>query len=288
MEKYTGWVNELVDQYNQKQVKVDKSNPIEVARERFVQRLLRLGTESIKFKLPLNGMLFDTSDKDTIHSVLVDYVGDELNLPFEKVALEFNILTQDNKLKPFIVLAEQFHDVIEILVFNKSQRDKSWVSIRGLHLSINRTTYAVTEKIENGDKLFDKDADMSELREHINVFTQVSFGALAQLLAALSCSNITVTDDGVKPSSVKQTIRKSKGKLPLFTYKVLTVRVGKQATSSNNTSESDEEYVPSGKRAHIRRGHPRRYKSGLKIWVNACSVGNTKLGQVEKTYNIKS
>ena len=42
------------------------------------------------------------------------------------------------------------------------------------------------------------------------------------------------------------------------------------------------------KRAHDRRGHWRTLKSGKKIWVRACRVGNIDLGLIKKDYIINN
>lgn len=298
MNTYTGWVNEILDQYKHifkgvENLQKEKHSytPTQAALIELNQRLLRLGTKSVKFKLPLDAMLFDVDPDTTVLETIQTFIGDDLNLPFKEIALEFPVEYVNGVQSPFVVFAEQVEDEIELLVFNRN-RDNAWTSIRGLQISINRIDYSVLVNLKDKEEIMEGDINDPHLKEQVDTITQISISAIMQFLCALNCSNVNISDDDVKPSAVKQTMRKSKGKLPLFTYKVLTVQVGKSPTNTvklnaNQSHDEDEEFIPSGKRAHIRRGHPRRYKSGLKIWVNACSVGNKKLGQVDKEYKLK-
>lgn len=298
MNKYTGWVNEILDQYKHIFKGVDNLikekhtyTPTQAALIELNQRLLRLATKSVKFKLPLDAMLFDVAPDTTIFDTIKTFIEGDLNLPFKEIALEFYVEYLNGIQSPFVVFAEQVEDEIELLLFNRNKNNE-WTSIRGLQISINRLDYTTTVNLKDKDEIMEGEINDLRLKEQVDTITQISLSAVMQFLCALNCSNVNISDDDVKPSAVKQTMRKSKGKLPLFTYKVLTVQVGKSPTdtvklNANQSYDEDEEFIPSGKRAHIRRGHPRRYKSGLKIWVNACSVGNKKIGQVDKEYKLK-
>lgn len=298
MNKYTGWVNEVLDQFKPFENELNQTlkqkkilNPKQASLIQMLQRLMRLGNKSVKFKLPLDALLFDVDPDKSILDTINTFIGTELNLPFNEIALEFPVEYTNGVISPFIVFAEQVEDEIELLVFNKSKNNK-WTSIRGLHLSINRFNYDTTCVFIDKDQIMEGDPNDTLLMEQTETITQIAVSAVMQLLCALSCSNVNISDDDIKPSAVKQTIRSNKGKLPLFTYKILTVQIGRSPTdtiklSANSTTQPNEDYTPSNKRAHLRRGHPRKYKSGLKIWVNACSVGNKQFGEIEKTYNIK-
>lgn len=296
MPVYTGYVNEILDQYKDafkgvQQLIKDKVR-LDTRQKALVdlnQKLYRLGQDSVKFKLPLDALLFDVDPGMSVFDTVNNFIGDELNLPFKEIALEFIVEYENLVQSPFVIFAEQVGDEIQALVFNKNSNN-NWTSIRGLNININRYTYVTQTYISDRNEIMEGEIDNTELDQQVNTITQIAISSIMQLLCALACSNVNIYDDDVKPSAVKQSLRRSKGKLPFFTYKVLTVQVGKDATDiikldANQTE--DEEFIPSGKRAHIRRGHPRRYKSGLKIWVNSCSVGNKKLGTLDKTYNIK-
>lgn len=103
-----------------------------------------------------------------------------------------------------------------------------------------------------------------------------------ELLQALSCDNVKpVKAVFKKPLSLKQ----KRSKLPLDTYHILTVDI------SSHKSESQSENEPSGEgtspREHLRRGHIRTYKSGVKVWINACVVNPGTEGKVTKDYLVK-
>lgn len=296
MSGYTGWVNEILDQYKNTFKGVEKIvksktplNTKQLALVEINQKLFRLGQNSVKFKLPLDGMLFDVDHDQSIQDTINDFIGAELNLPFKEIALEFLVEFENLKQSPFVVFAEEVDSEIQVLVFNRNSNN-NWTSIRGLSISINRFNYTTHVDIHGKDEIMDGVIDDQELKSQVDTITQIAVSSIMQLLCALACTNVNISDDDVKPSTVKQTIRRSKGKLPFFSYKVLTVQIGKNSKESvklNAYHTDDDEFIPSGKRAHLRRGHPRIYKTGLKIWVNSCSVANKKLGNVEKTYNIK-
>lgn len=98
------------------------------------------------------------------------------------------------------------------------------------------------------------------------------------LMAALACSNVQ-TEVVVPPEKLNKKRTKS-GKHPFFSYKVLTI--GGKAMSARSVTSGVEHSSP---RAHLRRGHIRRLESKT-VWVNSCSVGNARVGVVEKTYSI--
>lgn len=297
MSTYTGWVNDLLDVYaptfkqaNNIAKSNIKLNPVQLALIQMSLKLKRLAETSVKFKLPLDGALFDTTNQ-TMLDLIETHLDGELNLPFNEIALEFPVEYTNGIVGKYIVFAEQVEDEIQLLVFNNN--DTVWHSIRGLELSINRFTHVLNLSFSDKEILIGADNDDEQLLETAKIVQRISVGAVVQLLCALSCKNVNISDDDVKPSAVKQQIRKSKNKLPFFTYKVLTIHVNNSPTDVVKLSADVNEYENngfkiSGKRAHLRRGHPRTYKNGVTIWVKACAPGSKKLGTVEKSYNIKS
>ena len=120
--------------------------------------------------------------------------------------------------------------------------------------------------------------DDAPIMEH-NTLAIASSVAVALML--LNCENVKIKEHATPKMLNKK--RKKKNKPPLSSYKTLVVYkpgdIGGEYQTIGETSS---------RRAHLRRGHIRRYKSGLQIFVNSCVVGDLGLGVVNKEYKIKS
>lgn len=97
------------------------------------------------------------------------------------------------------------------------------------------------------------------------------------LLCVLSCTNAHI-EDYPKPSKLKQDMRKKKGKLAFFEFKILTID-GNADHSALGAARSSH----SSPRVYLRRGHIRRLKT-KNVWVNSCVVGDKSKGIVQKDY----
>lgn len=85
MSAYTGWVNDILDQYKTITKGVDNLlkekhsyTPKQLALIELNRKLVRLGTKSVKFKLPLDAMLFDVAPNATIEDTIKTFIDDEL------------------------------------------------------------------------------------------------------------------------------------------------------------------------------------------------------------------
>lgn len=108
-------------------------------------------------------------------------------------------------------------------------------------------------------------------------------GAVVDTLRIMQCSN--VVSEIIPGTGTSKTIndkRIRKGKLPLYEYKQLVVDL--HETRHHVTG------IGSGvkRRQHMRRGHIRKYQSGLRIWVQACMVGSGELGRIDKEYKLEN
>lgn len=99
---------------------------------------------------------------------------------------------------------------------------------------------------------------------------------LLSFLNALSCSNVAIEKPAVSP--VRRAIKTA---LPFDAYHIVVIDAS--PSSAGNTGASHTGRRP---REHMRRGHIRRYETGLRIWVNACVVaaGGNK---IHKEYAIR-
>lgn len=293
MTGYVGWVNELLDHHKsdfKEAVEYDKvRNKLDAQTldfTEFMEDLYKLCTQSIKFKLPLDAKLFEYARNKKVKDSLTELTDGILHLPFPMIALEFFTTNADGEC-PMVVLAEEQEEAISLKIALKGAN--SWKTVECIKIYINRATFDLEFYFSNAFPHVSDEEKTASLKS-MEAYIHQAYIAVAQLLCALACSNVTISDHGVNPSPLKQNMRRNKKKLPLYTYKVLTVRTG-QADSDvirldANDNEDHTSTLPGSKRSHLRRGHPRKYKTGLKIWVYAFSVGNKKLGEVAKSYNI--
>lgn len=106
-----------------------------------------------------------------------------------------------------------------------------------------------------------------------------SWNVISSFLSVLNSKNHKVIEH-VTPSSVNAK-RARKGKCIIDSYWTLEVcnDVTECCESKNGTHVSP--------RLHTRAGHFRTYKSGKRIWVSPCMVGDVMLGTVGKDYKLK-
>lgn len=104
-------------------------------------------------------------------------------------------------------------------------------------------------------------------------------GVLLQLLCALDCRNVHI--DTVAPPEKLQIKRERAGRLPLLSYKVLTLDADHRAAIGGRAGGTH-----ASPRVHLRRGHIRRLDSGP-IWVNATVVRGRTPGFVVKDYRMQ-
>lgn len=227
------------------------------------------------FRLPDNGCLFDEY-KESNQKRLNKFVK-SIRLPYPICILEFDAfidkemaeqkgLEQVNTYRYCLMLVEQ-EDYISVYEFidDGNHRGISIVSADSLRLDTrtfnfydNEKAYGFSDTVINREK------------------------TIIDFICALSCKNVEIRDSDIKPSKVKQMIRKNKGKIPLFTHKILSLNdkpMGESKASKGGTHAS-----PS---MHLRRGHIRNLKD-RHIWVNSCVVGKEKDGVVVKSYSLET
>lgn len=111
---------------------------------------------------------------------------------------------------------------------------------------------------------------------------QSDFRVLAEFCNVVNCSNVELE---TVPAPAKLNRKRAEAKkLPLFEYKVLTIAPGKMHTRSVAGVITDHRESP---RQHLRRGHIRRYQSGITIWITSQLIGDPNKGRVEKDYKVK-
>lgn len=104
-------------------------------------------------------------------------------------------------------------------------------------------------------------------------------GPVFSFLSAMNCCNVERIEEKAPPKL--NTARAKRSKMPLFSTWTLNINLahpGSSSSKSNGTHASP--------RVHLRRGHVRRYQSGLWVWVQPCVVGNKALGLIHKDYAV--
>lgn len=243
--------------------------------------------ESIKFRLPDNGCIFEFK-REPIADIIEKYCP-EMRLPYPCVALEYYVdmpnISHDGltRYDASVVLAVERGEApdikILVLAFNRLIKDgiKRWLpneySITlsrtdAGSISINPRNMRTTLK----NKLVNMEAAYNDMAHET--------AAVVQLMSALSCSNSMTCDDD-KPSAALNRKREMAGKTPFYSYKILELKPGIE--QSKSVAQGGTHASP---RVHLRRGHIRRLPSG-NIWINAMLVGDKSKGLIAKEYSVR-
>lgn len=206
---------------------------------------------------------------------------DEINLPFPLIAIELESkLLRDEQLGDCIIVAEDRGDVITAYRLFRATGGQ-WTFIQGddgvllPYLSLDKKDF--TAHLHGCEFKGMDEQEAQSIRAWERVIT---LRTIMNLLCVLSCTNAHI-EDYPKPSKLKQDMRKKKGKLPFFEFKVLTISSDKSQSTGSQPAGSH-----SSPRVHLRRGHIRKL-STKNIWVNSCVVGEKTKGVIHKDYLIK-
>jgi len=129
------------------------------------------------------------------------------------------------------------------------------------------------------------DYDFSDMRADPSLFTKVKAGyqlattCILVLIKILRCKNVYI-DREEFPKKLNKAKAK-KGHLKGFDRHILKIKDDPKVVMKGHLGGTH-----ASPRLHFRRGHIRRYKSGVTIWIREMMVGKPKLGQVEKDYQV--
>lgn len=105
--------------------------------------------------------------------------------------------------------------------------------------------------------------------------------AVLELCEALACSNVRADR---MPAPLKLNAKRLKaGKPALPDYHVLTISTHHGQDEKATRAAIGDRRAP---RQHLRRGHVRIYKSGMRIWINSMVVGCAANGVIGKEYRV--
>lgn len=238
-----------------------------------------------KFVLPDNGELFGPE--------IQPYMVGGARLPFPEVVIEYACKPNPNDRAPtpdeirvtkrILVCAEQtfagFGTGIAAysILFHNGEWNPSSIGIFTEY--VDRDQEPTIRIISKGSLASDFLARYPDRREAETVAIRNSFlemRALFQLLAALSCTNVTT--ELIRPN---REARAARPESTLFDYHVLMIRPGAERHEGNPLGGSH-----ASPRTHLRRGHIRQHQTAGRIWVNSCVVNPTAIGTVNKDYRI--
>lgn len=225
--------------------------------------------DTVKFLLPDDGKIMD---HDTAMRALA---GVDLTLPFSTIALEYR--TSEGT-KDIVVCSQSLDDpsIIRVATLTSFNNSSYWLGFPFVEVE-NRINDDRTWSIRGPDLqgYFAQD-DFKINFDAVIDGLRYSASVLMYLLAALSCSNVTVVES--KPSAVRSVVRK--GKQPLDTYHILTING--HATTGRTKSGAG---IHSSPREHLRRGHIRKLES-KNVWINSCVVNPGVGPAVIKDYRV--
>lgn len=108
--------------------------------------------------------------------------------------------------------------------------------------------------------------------------------AIAALVGLLGHFTNSIHPTGYRPAVRRNSIlnqqRARKGKPPLqYDWHTVTIQPPQPKREPKGGTHASP-------RLHDRRGHFRKLKSGLRVWINPCKVGNASKGTVFKDYKV--
>jgi hypothetical protein len=234
---------------------------------RTMSHLIDLSAASQKFILPDGGRVLDDAELRGLDGVL--------RLPYPFLALEYPVSEPpeaglSRSSKRILFARERDDGLIACSIVCWADHHGAWVAFADFALS--STDYLV-ERIDGRVRL--------NIRCHPAVLADVQQEAdsLFSFLNAVACSNVRVERS---VSKVRKAMSMRKGALPFDDYHILTIDARRRDEATGDLISLSHR----SPREHLRRGHIRRYESGLKVWVNATVVNPGVGGKIAKDYRL--
>lgn len=247
-------------------------------------------SQGVMFALPPGGELIDRKSKLA--------AGTPLRPPYKYVILEYEAKGEPVRdgqadCPKRIVLACDMGDAVVLLPCIYNGRDHQWVPhiyMLTIDLTDNNSVYVEDGELKvkgNYSKclpnLFEANFAMwpgtgesfvAQIREDL----QDEVNAYVDFCHAIH--RYEVVADDVRPDSAKNRMRRARGKVPLFTYKVLTIGKKKRKSVHQGGTHASP-------RSHMRRGYYRMSRNGVRHWVKPCMVKGDTSGFVHKDYRVE-
>lgn len=246
----------------------ETQKPLPAEYDRLLRQVLSLSDTAAKFTLPERGRLLDDPELRAIDEA------DQLRLPYPVCALEYSFprFSGDTSCsKRVLLMVEQSEGLICFPVVYWDQGER-FIAMKpfGLHHGNHIDRGAGRDGMPAVLLAFDGTEEEGKDR-HQDALVALSF------LNALSCSNVRIEHQPARGQG-----KKAGQALPFDSYHTLTIEPASSAGRSSSSSQAHR-----SPREHLRRGHIRRYESGLKVWVNAAVVNPGIGGRIFKDYRFQ-
>lgn len=256
--------------------------------------------ETTAAKARKNGIIFSLPD----HGKLTDRTfkrisGDDLRPPYECVILEYTALRGaptrpgEDTFSKRLVIAIDMGTHVTVLPCAFNDRTKQWIP----HIVTATFTYTKDNICFFKDGYMQVEAKHDVCLPRVLALSNRRFNFSNEELIRVAARDVNdevnayidfcytlhnneTYVDTVEPDAAKNKLRRSMGKAPLFTYKVLTV--GKPKRKSQHLGGTH-----ASPRSHLRRGFYRTSKHGVRHWVQPCMVKGETEGFVHKDYRVE-
>lgn len=196
-------------------------------------------------------------------------------LPFDECWFEWSLSLVSNNTK-FICVMNKDADGIEFVPFARQENfdGTGWLDnwiFSGWKQKFLYDGSLMTSPFVTTDKT-------NAMQEQDNGIRAISMAFMAMLL-----SRETKIVEKRPPSGLVRH-RLKKGKVPLFSHKVVTINPQRIVYEGSGQSSGIKRSSP---RLHWRRGHVRTLGSGKKIGIPPCIIGAAENGILDKTYRVR-
>lgn len=230
----------------------------------------------ICFTLPLSGMVLTDKvlDEKDVTS------GGVLRPPYPVCILEYLTSDKHGSMK-VIVIIETEGDTVYVDMMSAASSGGIWTPPAMTAESvIGSPTYTVKSRMHR--YLNSKQLDWPEGRNFMDdaklMLESMALRPTYEFLYALDHYRVGIED--IAPPDRLNRKRLKRGRLPLFTYKVLTI--GKKKRKSQHLGGTH-----ASPRSHLRRGYYRTSPKGVRHWVQPCMVKGETDGFVHKDYRVE-
>lgn len=205
--------------------------------------------------------------------------GGLLRPPYPVCILEY-VTTDALGVLKIIIVVETIGD--QVLVDMMSATSNGWWTPPAMTAitTIESNTYTVRASLPEYVRRKESDwASGRTFRDDAKLMLEsLTLRQVYEFVYAINCFHTTM--DNIEPPGRLNHKRLKNGKVPLFTYKVLTI--GKKKRKSQHQGGTH-----ASPRSHLRRGYYRTSKHGVRHWVQPCMVKGETPGFVHKDYKVE-
>jgi len=253
-------------------------------------RLVETVKSAICFQLPLDGKLIEGNEALLLSDLTLDGF---VRPPFDTIAIEYDLTTRTNTIESVVVIVMHDEEENGVLCIpsSKLKGEKSWripafsffypYKNFGVRKADGKWAHAVSCRTFLPDAVHDM-ANGKPTEEFLQrIYNEDALYLVRGYMyfcAASIAYNMTFTD--LKPDAKLNKMRRARGKMPLFTYKVLTIGRKKRKSQYLGGTHASP-------RSHLRRGYFRTSQKGARHWVQPCMVKGETDGFVHKDYIVE-